>query len=31
MGMHIKATPMRMLGVAIFVALSMTAIGGGCS
>ena len=31
MGMHIKATPMRMLGVAIFAALSMTVIGGGCS
>lgn len=31
MGMHIKATPMRMLGVAVFVALSMTVIGGGCS
>lgn len=31
MGMHIKATPMRMLGVAVFAALSMTVIGGGCS
>lgn len=28
MGMHVKVTPMRMLGVAIFVALSMTVIGG---
>ena len=27
MGMHIKATPVRMLGVAIFAALSMTVIG----
>lgn len=30
MGMHIKATPMRMLGVAIFAALFMTVMGG-CS
>lgn len=31
MGMHIKATPMRMLGVAIFAALFMTVIGGGAA
>ena len=31
MGMHIKATPVRMLGVAIFAALSMTVIGGGAA
>lgn len=28
MGVYAKATPLRMLGVAIFVALSMTVIGG---